>query len=296
MTPAPIAPAIPNAVTIRPAEMADLPAITQLIAAHAEYERSSADLTGLEQRLLESLIEEGRRAASFVAVVGALEGPTLAGYTTASPEYSTWSGREYLHMDTLFVTAQHRGLGIGELLVNAVTAFGQSLGIDEMQWQTPAWNQRAIPFYERLGAVASTKERFRLALSSSHRVASHRETLDRFTLAWAKRDLVVLTECLHRHVRYAPSVRVPGAPFEGLDHVLEAIQTLWGVDDGAVAEFGPPLQTLDTITRTWTYHFADRHDEHGVDIFTFENGLIRNKDSYRRSPQRETAAGATSAK
>jgi GNAT superfamily N-acetyltransferase len=65
-------------------------------------------------------------------------------------------------MDCLFLLPGHRGLGLGALLMDAVTAEARALGLDEVQWQTPTWNDGAMRFYDRLGARARQKVRYSL--------------------------------------------------------------------------------------------------------------------------------------
>ena len=48
--------------------------------------------------------------------------------------------------------------------MDAVVAMTRSLGLQEVQWQTPEWNDGAVRFYERRGAVAKAKQRFTLTV------------------------------------------------------------------------------------------------------------------------------------
>ncbi|MFI0774554.1 GNAT family N-acetyltransferase [Streptomyces sp. NPDC021212] len=49
--------------------------------------------------------------------------------------------------------------------MDAVTAHARDLGLTEIQWNTPAWNEGAVRFYERLGAQAKEKLRYTLSVS-----------------------------------------------------------------------------------------------------------------------------------
>ncbi|MDP3633934.1 GNAT family N-acetyltransferase [Phenylobacterium sp.] len=99
------------------------------------------------------------------------DGADLLGYAAASREYTAWRGREYLHMDCLFVSAAARNHGLGARLVDAVTGFATAQGLEEVLWQTPAWNLDAVRFYERLGAVGDQKVRFSLDCAREARPA-----------------------------------------------------------------------------------------------------------------------------
>lgn len=75
-------------------------------------------------------------------------------------DFSTWSGRSYLHLDCLYLDAALRGQGWGRRLMGAVIDEARRRGCREVQWQTPGWNAGAISFYERIGARGAAKVRF----------------------------------------------------------------------------------------------------------------------------------------
>jgi ribosomal protein S18 acetylase RimI-like enzyme len=157
-----------RSVVVRRPTVQDVPQLVRLILAHAEYEHASipANGAGLADRLIETLIEPQTRAACFVAQLSD-EPDRLIGYSTCSAEFATWSAAEFLHMDTLYVDEGFRGLSIGKHLLDAVVAHAAMLGLHEVQWQTPDWNTDAVRFYERVGAVASNKIRFKLPIPTA---------------------------------------------------------------------------------------------------------------------------------
>ncbi|WP_328504488.1 GNAT family N-acetyltransferase [Streptomyces sp. NBC_00457] len=148
---------------VRPAEPADLPRVAELAAQHAAYERATPPAPDLAARLAGLLF--GTPAPRLRCLVAELPGGELVGYATCAPEISTWEGSEYLHMDCLFLAPGHRGLGLGPLLMDAVVDEARQLGITEVQWQTPAWNEGAVRFYDRLGARAKEKLRYTLRVA-----------------------------------------------------------------------------------------------------------------------------------
>ncbi|MDH6521269.1 GNAT superfamily N-acetyltransferase [Streptomyces sp. SAI-135] len=149
-----------GAPLVRQAVRADLPAVAELAARHAEYERAAPPPRDLPDRLAALLFDTP--APRLRCLVAELPDGTLAGYATCAPELSTWEGREYLHMDCLFLLPGHRGLGLGVLLMDAVVAEARTLGLEEVQWQTPTWNDGAMRFYDRLGARPRQKVRYSL--------------------------------------------------------------------------------------------------------------------------------------
>lgn len=150
--------ATPGNPRVRPARPADLPRIVELVAEHAAYEKGAPPAPGLDRRLDALLF--GVPDPRLRCLVAELPGGDVVGYATCAPEVSTWDGAEYLHMDCLFLRDGHRGLGLGRLLTDAVAAEARALGLTEVQWQTPAWNEGAIRFYGRIGADAKEKLRF----------------------------------------------------------------------------------------------------------------------------------------
>ncbi len=192
--PPPVRAATPP-VVVRRARPGDLPQIAGLAAEHAAYERANPPAPGLADRLGDALfgpLQERLRLCCLVAetapagegapVGGGIPGSEgtpggegaapagqdteLLGYATCVPEFATWAGAEYLHMDCLYLRPGHRGRGIGRALIDAVAAHAAALGLPEVQWNTPDWNDGAIRFYDRLGATARTKQRYTLRTPS----------------------------------------------------------------------------------------------------------------------------------
>ncbi|MEF9885313.1 GNAT family N-acetyltransferase [Streptomyces sp. P9-A4] len=147
---------------VRHARPEDLTRVVELIAEHAAYEKSAPPAPGLANRLTGLLFGPGPGPARLRCLVATLPDGTLVGYATCAPEVSTWDGTEYLHMDCLYLTETSRGHGLGPLLMNAVREEAARLGLAEIQWQTPSWNENAIRFYDRLGATSREKRRYSL--------------------------------------------------------------------------------------------------------------------------------------
>lgn len=139
----------------------DLPALVELIGEHAAFEHAPPPAVSA-QSLEDILFSPTPTLHCWMAVIDAV----VAGYMTATSEYSTWSGRPFLHMDCLYVRAHYRNRGIGARLIGVLTEFASARGIVEIQWQTPHWNEDGARFYRRLGAVESVKRRFALALAA----------------------------------------------------------------------------------------------------------------------------------
>ncbi|MFE5632447.1 GNAT family N-acetyltransferase [Streptomyces sp. NPDC056543] len=150
----------PTAARVRHARPEDLDRVAELAADHAAYEKATPPAPGLADRLARLLF--GPEPPRLRCLVAELPDGRLAGYATCAPELSTWDGAEYLHMDCLYLAPTERGLGLGPLFMAALRAEAEALGLPEIQWQTPTWNEGAIRFYDRLGATSKPKLRYTL--------------------------------------------------------------------------------------------------------------------------------------
>jgi GNAT superfamily N-acetyltransferase len=138
----------------------DIQGLVALCSEHADFERAAYDPAGKALLLSQALFAGVPRLHAWVAVSDG----RLAGYATATAEYSTWSAAEYLHMDCLFVQSERRGMGIGAALMASVLQLARERGYAEVQWQTPSWNIDACRFYRRHGGVDQEKLRFVLTV------------------------------------------------------------------------------------------------------------------------------------
>ena len=138
----------------------DLNALLQLCNEHARHEGAAPPLVVDRQALAQALFSLPPRLYAWVA--DSSQG--LAGYVTATAEFSTWQAAEFLHMDCLYLRDGWRGAGIGAAMLNVLADFASLEGFLEIQWQTPDWNMDAARFYRRYGAEEKLKRRFFLRL------------------------------------------------------------------------------------------------------------------------------------
>ncbi|PHI18795.1 GNAT family N-acetyltransferase [Lewinellaceae bacterium SD302] len=143
-------------MTIRFARPDDLPAVVELCQMHAEYERAEYDPTGKVEALQQQFFSA--RPSAYCLLVE--QDDQILGYATYALQFSTWDADHYVYMDCLFVREGARSNGIGEQLMNRIKMEARAMGCNLIQWQTPDFNVRAIKFYERIGAMGKSKERF----------------------------------------------------------------------------------------------------------------------------------------
>ena len=133
---------------IRPAVVADVPTILQLIRGLAEYERLLDECVATEEQLRETLF--GARPQAEV-VIAAWEGEP-AGFALFFHNYSTFLARHGLYLEDLFVLPAHRGHGIGRALLVHLARVAMERECGRFEWSVLDWNAPAIAFYRALGA------------------------------------------------------------------------------------------------------------------------------------------------
>lgn len=143
---------------IRKATPADITDIVALCAAHAGYEKANYNPTGKAESLEKMLFCDNPQLNCLIAE----SNNKIIGYATFSSECSTWNAAYYTYMDCLFLYEAYRGFGIGEALVNEIILHSNKANAHHIEWQTPVFNERAIRFYNRIGAASNEKLRFTL--------------------------------------------------------------------------------------------------------------------------------------
>jgi GNAT superfamily N-acetyltransferase len=133
---------------IRPATVADVPLILELIRALATYERAPNEVTATEKGLTEVLF--GEKPAAEVLL--AFENESAVGFAVFFHNFSTWLGRPGLYLEDLFVRPQDRGKGYGRALLIELAKIARDRGCGRMEWAVLDWNEPAIEFYRKLGA------------------------------------------------------------------------------------------------------------------------------------------------
>ena len=137
-------------LTIRPATVDDAALVLSLIQELAHYERLASEVVATEAMLRETLF--GERPAAEVLI--AEEGGAAVGFALFFHNYSTFLGRAGIHLEDLYVRQSHRGRGYGRALLRRVAEIAQGRECGRLEWSVLDWNEPAIRFYEKLGAVA----------------------------------------------------------------------------------------------------------------------------------------------
>jgi GNAT superfamily N-acetyltransferase len=150
---------------IRPATAADVPDILRLVHDLAEYEREPDAVEATEADFVAALFpEEGTpTAACHVAVGGEGEERRVVGIALWFLTFSTWTGKNGIHLEDLYVEPAHRGSGLGKALLLTLADECRARGYRRLEWTVLRWNTPSIEFYESLGARPQSEwETYRL--------------------------------------------------------------------------------------------------------------------------------------
>ena len=139
-----------SSIRITRATERDVPLILQFIRELAEYERAPDAAVATVEILTEALF--GERPAAEVLIAWLDDEP--AGFALFFHNFSTWLGRRGIYLEDIFVRPGSRRSGIGEALLREIAAIALERGCGRVEWSVLNWNELAISFYRKIGAVA----------------------------------------------------------------------------------------------------------------------------------------------
>jgi GNAT superfamily N-acetyltransferase len=127
-------------ITMRAAAEHEMPQVLAFIRELAVYEH-------LEHEVV----------ASAADLSAALFGPhryAEVGFALFFHNFSTFLGKPGIYLEDLFVRPAARGHGIGKRLLAWLAATALERGCARLDWAVLDWNEPALGFYRRLGALA----------------------------------------------------------------------------------------------------------------------------------------------
>jgi GNAT superfamily N-acetyltransferase len=134
---------------IRPATPTDVPTIARLIRGLADYERLSHAVVLDEARLREHLFDP----RPYAEVLLAEDAGRVVGFALFFHNYSTFRGQPGVYLEDLFVEPAARCRGHGKALLLALARLAVERGCGRVEWSVLNWNEPALQFYRKLGAV-----------------------------------------------------------------------------------------------------------------------------------------------
>ena len=153
---------------IETASIEDVPLILSFIKELAEFERLSHVVVATEDGLRDTLF--GAHPKAEVVICYAEDAP--AGFALFFHNYSTFLGQAGIYLEDLYVRPQIRGRGAGRLLLAHLAQLAVERGCGRIEWAVLDWNEQAIKFYKKLGAVPMDEwTTFRLTGEALHNLA-----------------------------------------------------------------------------------------------------------------------------
>ncbi len=127
----------------------DIPLVLKLIRELANYEKLSDQCVATEELLRDALFGERK----FAEVVIAFFNGEAAGFALFFHNFSTFVGRPGIYLEDLYVVPHLRGNGIGKALLVFLARLAKERNCGRFEWAVLNWNEPAIEFYNKLGAV-----------------------------------------------------------------------------------------------------------------------------------------------
>ena len=138
---------------IREATPADVALLVDMIRELADFEK---ELDQVEVTP-EDMVREGFTGSpGFHALIAEWDARPV-GYAVYFFTFSTWTGRQSLFVEDLFVREEFRRKGIGRAMLRHLAAIAQERNCYGMRWEVLNWNKLAIEFYRSLGATLQTE-------------------------------------------------------------------------------------------------------------------------------------------
>ncbi len=136
-------------INVRTAVTVDVPVILSFIRALAEYENLTHACVATETELREHLF--GPHPAAGVVIANLDEKPV--GFALFFSTFSTFLAKPGIYLEDVFVLPEARGHGVGKALLKAVARIAVQRSCGRLEWAVLDWNDPAIGFYKKLGAV-----------------------------------------------------------------------------------------------------------------------------------------------
>ena len=156
--------------TIRPAKPNDTSLILQMIKELADYEKLLDQVVADEKTLHQSLFSDPKGPEVLIAE----ENKHPVGFVLFFHNFSTFLGRKGIYIEDLYVRHEWRGKGYGEAILKEICRIAKKRSCGRVEWWVLDWNERAINFYKKIGAVPMSEWTvFRLTEETSERLLNH---------------------------------------------------------------------------------------------------------------------------
>jgi ribosomal protein S18 acetylase RimI-like enzyme len=145
---------------VREIKAEEITRLVEMCESHANYEKTEYSSEGKEKELERLFLDKHPKLFCYVIEVD----KNLIGYFSYTFDVSTWDAKTYLHLDCLYLEPEYRGMKIGDIIFEKLLEIAKENQCINIQFQTPLFNEKAIRFYKRIGAIGKEKIRFSLEI------------------------------------------------------------------------------------------------------------------------------------
>lgn len=135
--------------SIRFATNKDTGLILSFIKELAVYEKLEHEVEATVENLEKYLFRDNAKAE---VIIGEYQDEPV-GFALFFHNFSTFLGKPGIYLEDLFIKPDHRGNGYGKALLSYLAYTAEERNCGRLEWSVLDWNEPAIDFYEKLGAV-----------------------------------------------------------------------------------------------------------------------------------------------
>jgi GNAT superfamily N-acetyltransferase len=136
-------------LTIREAGAGDGAILFQFICELAEYEKLGHEVVATADDIEARIAGPNPKAFALIAE----EDGVPIGMALYFYNFSTFRGRHGIYIEDLYVCPDQRGSGAGKALLKELGKIAKAQDCARIEWWVLDWNEPAIQFYKKLGAV-----------------------------------------------------------------------------------------------------------------------------------------------
>ena len=126
--------------------------ILQMIREFADFEQLLDQVVTDEKTLKHNLFTDPKGPEVLIAE----ENNQPVGFVLFFHNFSTFLGKKGINIENLYVRSEYRGKGYGELILKEICELAKKRNCGRVEWCVLDWNERAINFYKKIGAVPMT--------------------------------------------------------------------------------------------------------------------------------------------
>lgn len=163
---------VTSTLEIRPAVEADVDLVLTFIRKIAEYGDLSDEVSATAEDIRAALFGPKPVAHAVLASWGT----EPAGFAIYSFTFASFVGKTGIFVENLYVEQGHRNKGVGKAMLVHLARLGRQLGCGRLEWAVLNWNERAMEFYQDLGALPMDEwTTFRLTGEALEKLATQGE-------------------------------------------------------------------------------------------------------------------------